>query len=326
MITEDDLRASLRALERLAPDPAPVAARIAAGVRTQGRRRTAVMVAAAAATAVAVAVPIGMLGRDTGPTAGPATAAPAPATTSPVPARRSPLTVPFTVGWVPAGWRAGLTETRLDGDRRTYEGPRSTDQLLVDVQFGKRSAGTGVTRTIENLGTVVVRGSPDETVQRRVLASVRPADERLTFPFRLTWVPAGYLPVAAYSGLRHWIGDAAGNLNAATPALADSSLSFDSRRTLPGRLYIGVSSQSDQLAMQGLTPNGTFLGRPSRYTDKAGFAVLIVYGLRGADLSITADTRGRPELTRAALERIMAGLRVAADPGDPATWTADPLP
>jgi hypothetical protein len=43
-------------------------------------------------------------------------------------------------------------------------------------------------------------------------------------------------------------------------------------------------------------------------------------------ITLSADTRTRPELTRAALERIVAGLRLVSDPADPATWTADVLP
>ena len=57
MITEDDLRRTLRGHERLAPDAAPVAAHIAAGVRARRRHRYTGTAAVAIATAVAVGVP-----------------------------------------------------------------------------------------------------------------------------------------------------------------------------------------------------------------------------------------------------------------------------
>jgi hypothetical protein len=347
MITEDDLRDSLRALDRLAPDPAAVAARITAGVRTRDRRRTAVLVAAAAGTAVAVVLPVALLGGD-----GSGTTAAAPARTAGTPTRAStsvpaatrfdPLTVPFTVGWLPAGYHRDGTASAQPGlALRLYEGARADDGIAVqlwDTTVSGRSAsdvgigGTVVRRHVLGNVWLGVAGSPGRDVLNRVLASVDLGrDDALTFPFRLTWVPAGYRTQSASSGAHHWYGTGSGAVLAADPPLLDAGLTLDPRPAIPateaGALSIGVSTEDGSAADKGLTPNGTLLGHPSRYTkDRDGLADLHVYGVNGMHIGVSADTRGRPELTRAALERVVTGLRLVSDPADPATWTPDPLP
>lgn len=335
MITEDDLRDSLRALERFAPDAEPVAARIAAGVRTRDRRRTAVMVAAAAATAVAVALPIALLGGRAGPgtsAAGPRPTATATATPVPAGVRFDPLRLPFTVGWLPAGYfRDGVVSTQPGFALRLYEAGTADAAITVqlwdtgvsgrpasDDTLGQNAARRHVTGDV----WLAVAGRPAKSVLNRVLASVDVGGAALTFPFRLGWLPAGYRPVSASGGAQHWVGP-----TLATQPPVDSRLSLDPRPAVPdikgGVVNIDVRTESDP----GQDANGTLLGRPSRYAvDRDGVATLDVYGVAGMHLGVAAGTRGRPELTRAALERIVTGLRLVATPADPATWTPNPLP
>lgn len=357
MITEDDLRESLRALERLAPDPGAVAARITAGVRARHRRRNAVVVAAAAGTAVAVAVPAALLGGSgSGPTAaaptGPALpastppaglsatpSATAPPTRAPEPAataRLTPLTVPFTVGWLPAGWHPVGVESSPGLALRSYESARETDTLVVALWDDRvlsrpQFDGPEDRRQLSRHVALVVRGTPDAAVRARVLSSVtvvRPTS--VTFAFQLAWVPAGYRPVASQSASNHWVGTRTGSRRV-DPASLDSQLILDPRPAVPdteaGALTVDVSTEDGSQQDKGLTPDGTFLGHPSLYTaDDVGSRTLHLFGVNGMHVAVIADTRGRPELTRSALERLVAGLRLVPTPADQATWAADPLP
>ena len=149
------------------------------------------------------------------------------------------------------------------------------------------------------------------------------APEALMFPFRATWLPAGYRLTGAASGARHWHGDAAGNTLPADPPLLDAELDLD--RTATGEaLTIGVSTEDGSWQDKGLQPNGTLLGHPSHYSESSGLTRLHVYGVHGMHISIYTD--GRPELNRAVLERIARGLRLVASPDRPADWTDRPLP
>jgi hypothetical protein len=335
MITEDDLRESLRALERFAPDPEPVAARIAAGIRTQDRRRTAVMVAAAAATAVAVALPIALLGGGSG--SGTPAAGPRPtATATAVPAagvRFDPLRLPFTVGWLPAGYfRDSVVSTQPGFALHEYETRGGFDAAIRVQLWDTKVSGRSVSD--DTLGDNVVRrqvggdvwlavaGRPAQAVLTRVLASVDVRSVALTFPFRLGWLPAGYRPVSASGDAQHWVGP-----TLATHPPVDAQLSLDPRPAVPATkgavLSIQVRSESDP----GHDATGTLRGHPSRYAvGSDGVATLDVWSVQGMHLSLIADTRVRPELTRAALEHIVTGLRLVPDPADPATWTPDVLP
>jgi hypothetical protein len=188
-----------------------------------------------------------------------------------------------------------------------------------------------VFRHLEGNTWLSVSGSPGPQLLRRVLNSVDLAGrDVLTFPFRLSWAPAGYRVLSASSGAHYFLGDAAGTAHAAVPPLFDSGVILGPGALIPadgaGVLDVGVSREDGSYLDKGLTPNGTLLGRPSRYTEDADVAVLDVYGLNGMHISVTADTRGRPELTRAALERVVSGLRLVPRPTDPTTWTPDPLP
>jgi len=348
MITEDGLRETLRWHERLAPDAAPVAARIAAGVRTRRRHRAAGAIAAvaAAATVAAVAVPALALRAPAGHRAagagsavtGPAASGAAASGATAPAVRFDPLAIPFTVGWLPAGWHPrGTLDSKPGIALRMYDGLRGADELAVqlwDTRLSGKSAadppaaGAVVRRHVHGDVWLAVAGTLPAAELDRVLWSVDlRRSEQLTFPFRLTWVPAGYRPTDSDSGAHHWYGDAAGNTLRADPPLLGAGLGLDSQRTpaAGGALEVGVSTEDGSTAAKGSPANSTFLGRPSRYEDSDGLAVLQVYGLRGMHVSVSAVRTGHPELTRAALERVMRGVRLVDDPSRLADWTDRPL-
>jgi hypothetical protein len=338
MITEDDLRRTLRSHERLAPDAALVGARITAGVRARRRRRYAGTAAVAIATAVAVGVPALVL-RDAGPTGRTGTvAAPSqpPVSTAAAPTVRfDPLTLPFTVGWLPDGWfEDGMVWTFRGSAERSYENDQGTGEVLVRV-WDTKVSGKPATDVPPVQGGAIVRRQLSRTVWllaggplsdqdlNRLLRSVDVgAPEALTFPFRATWLPAGYRVTGAASGAHHWHGDAAGNTLPADPPLLDATLGLD-RITTGEALTIGVSTEDGSWRDKGLLPNGTLLGRPSHYSDSGGLTRLHVYGVHGMHISIYADAR--PELNRANLERIVRGLHLVDSPDQPADWTHRPL-
>jgi len=341
MITEDDLRRTLHSHERLAPDAAAVAARITAGVRARRRRRYAGTAAVAVATAVVVGVPTLVL-RDAGPVHESGTvAAPAPRSVTPAAPPTvlfAPLTVPFTVGWLPRGWFSdGMVRTSPGFAQRSYENDQGTAEMFVQVWDTKVSGkpandlppipgGAVVRRQLSRTVWLLVGGPlSDQDLDRLVRSVDVRAPEALTFPFRVTWLPAGYRVTAAGTGAHHWYGDAAGNTLAADPPLLDAGLSLD--RTATGdTLSIWMSTENGMWQDKGLQPNGTLLGRPSRYSERDGITSLHVYGVQGMHISINAATDGRPELDRATVERIVRGLRLVDFPDRPADWTDRPLP
>ncbi|HZB49682.1 MAG TPA: hypothetical protein VE547_11375 [Mycobacteriales bacterium] len=330
MSTETDLRDTLRAAERLAPDPAPVAARVAAGIRARRRYRKAGAAAAVAvATAAAVAVPSVLLSGPDG------TAPVTPATSGPASppaqeARFDPLVVPFSVGFVPAGWHAdGLLHTEPGLAARRYEGPRPEDQLTVQVwdtriSGGAADAGQMVRRRLAGDVWVSVTGSPPAAVLDQVLRSVAPGDtQRLTFPFRLGWVPDGHRVIGATSGARHWLATGSGGARRADPPLLDTALLLDRVPGDPANftgMSVGVSTEDALWRDKGVRPNGTVLGRPSRYTEELGVAELHVFDLDGMHVLVSASGTDR-----ATLERIVRELRLVGDPRRPADWTDRPL-
>lgn len=344
MITEDDLRRTLRTHERLAPDAASVAARITAGVRARRRHRYAGSAAVAVATAVAVGVPTLVL-RDGGPAPDRApvqvaASSPAQRPTAAPTVRFAALTVPFTVGWLPAGWHEdGLMRTRPGDAQRTYENMRAgTQQIVVrlwDIELSGAPAtdvlpgqSRPVRRQISGTVWLAVAGPLSDMELDRVLRSVDVRDpEAIKFPFRATWLPADYRVTAAQGGLRHWLGNAAGDTVAADPPLVDAGLSLDRDRQPTGEaLTVEVSTENGMWQDKGLLPNGTLLGRPSHYSVSDGLVRLHVYGVHGMHISIYASAYDRPELTRAVVERIARGLRLVGSPDRPADWTDRPLP
>jgi hypothetical protein len=252
--------------------------------------------------------------------------------------RFDPLAIPFTVGWMPTGWYPhGVLDNEPGYAVRRYEGPRAEDELAVQV-WNTRTSGRSATeppaagRTVRrHLGGdlwLAVGGTTDVTVLNRVLESVDlKHGERITFPFRLTWMPAGYQATASGSGTHHWYGDAAGRTLRADPPLLGAGLSLDTERAPSngGALSIGVTTEDGSFQSKGLQPTGTLLGRPSRYTESDGLAVLHVYGLRGMHVQISAVTTGHPELTRATVERLVRGMRLVDQPLQLAHWTSQPL-
>jgi len=355
MSTETDLRDTLRSAERLAPDPAPVADRIAAGIRARRRHRTAGAAAAAVAlaTAAAVAVPSVLLSGPDGAApapvtpatapVSPGTAPPTPVKSTPIPAgtvRFDPLAVPFTVGFLPPGWHPdGALQTERGLALRRYDGPQPADELAVqvwDTRLSGRPAGEAspfgpvVRRQLSGDVWASVAGRVPTAVLRRVLSSVVPGDaERLTFPFRLGWLPAGYRVNASSSGAHRWIGTGSGGVRRAEPPLLDAGLQLDrgpgDQTNLTG-LAIGVSTEDGTWQDKGVQANGTLLGRPSRYTEDLDVAQLHVFDLEGMHVLVTGSIKDRPELDRAALERIVRELRMVDDPDRPAGWTDRPLP
>jgi hypothetical protein len=341
MITEDDLRRTLHTHERLAPDPAPVAARITAGIRARRRHRYAGTAAVAVATVVAVGVPTLVL-RDAGPTGGTGTVA-APSQTRPpvTPAapptvRFDPLTVPFTVGWLPDGWfEDGIVRTFPGSAERSYENDQGTGEVVVRVWDTKVSGkpatdvppvqgGAIVRRQLSRTVWLLVGGPLSDQDLNRLLRSVDVrAPEALAFPFRMTWLPAGYRVTGAGSGAHHWHGDAAGNTLAADPPLLDAGVTLD-RTSAGDALSVYVSTEDGMWEDKGLRPNGTLLGHPSYYREEYGNATLHVYGVHGMHISI--DATSRPELNRGVLERVARGLRLVGTPDQPADWTDQPLP
>lgn len=348
MNTDTDLRETLRSHERLAPDPAPVATRVRAGIRTRRRRRTAgaVTAVAAAATAVAIALPSVLFadgaGRTTAAAPRPATpAAPggtAPGGTAAVP-RFEPLALPFTVGWLPAGWDPrGMLDSRVGQALHRYERLAGDGELAVQLWSPKLSgrpatdspsAGTVLRRDLGGDRWLAVSGTLPTAVLERILRSVDVgAPERITFPFRLGWVPAGYRAAESGRGVHHWYGNAAGDNVRADPPLLDGGVGLDTRRDPAdgAALWVGVSTEDGSSEAKGLRPNGTLLGRPSRYTQEDGLANLNVYGLRGMHILLSAVTAGRPELTRATLERMVQSLQLVEHPDRPADWVTRPTP
>lgn len=337
MITEDDLRETLRSHEGLAPDAAPVAARIRTGIRARRRHRYAGAVAAAAATAVAVAVPTLVLTGPSGTSPAPAGAPPAAPVASGAAVRFHPLTVPFTVGWLPTGFHQdGLLDSEPGSALRTYESTGSGEQLAVQVWDTKLSGRPAdevlpfgretVRRHVGGNVWVAVGGDRPTGVLNHVLASVDlRRGEPITFPFRLTWVPAGYRAAQSESGLHHWFGNSAGDTVRADPPLVGAGLSLNPPRTKVGDtvLTIGVSTEDGSFQDKGLQPTGTLLDRPSRYEESGGLAVLHVYGVGGMHIQVNAPTGA---LSRAALERVVRGLRLVDHPDRPADWTGQPLP
>ncbi len=175
---------------------------------------------------------------------------------------------------------------------------------------------------------LAVGGTLQASVLDRVLRSVDLRDsERLAFPFRLTWVPAGYRPTDSGGGAHYWYDNAAGDTVRADPPLLDAELGLDTERNPAngGVLSVGVSTEDGSFQSKGLQPTGTLLGRPSRYTESDGLAVLHVYGLHGMHVQLSALTAGRPELTRGTLERVVRDLRLVDHPDQLADWTDQPL-
>lgn len=341
MITEDDLRAALHAHQDLAPDAAPVAARITAGVRTRRRHRYAGTVAVAVLTVAAVAVPTLVLrGAGPAPAQAPIQVAGQPQPPGAPPVRFTPLTLPFTVGWLPAGWFPdGTVDTDPGSALRMYENVRTGQQLAVRVWDTKVSGvpatevlpvdGPTVHKQLSGTGWLAVGGPLPAADLDRLLRSVDVRDtEVIRFPFRATWLPAGYRPTGADSGLHHWFGNAAGTNVPATEPLVGAGLTLDTAAHPTGdTVNIGVSTEDGSWQDKGLRPTGTLLGRPSRYTLTDGLAVLHVYGVRGLHIQVNAVlSADRPELNRAALERIAGGLRFVDHPDRPSDWTDRPLP
>ena len=340
MTTEDDLRTTLRDHEQLAPEAAPVAARIRDGVRTRRRRhRYAGTAVVAVATVAAVAVPTVVL-RDARP--GITAAAPAPRTTAPAATRApaptvrfDPLALPFTVGWLPRGWYPDGSATTFPGIAiHRYEDQSGTGELAVQVWDTRVSgkdandvaaSGTTVRRPLGGNLWLAVGGTAPAADLDRVLRSVKVGDTAaLTFPFRLTWIPDGYRVTGATSGVNRWVGNSAGDTVRSDPVLLDGGISLDRTRT-GFALSMGVSTETGMWEDKGLVPNGTLDGHPSYYAlEEGGTSKLHVYGVDGMHISIYADAR--PELDRAALTRIVRGLRLVGAPNDPARWVRNPLP
>jgi hypothetical protein len=339
MITEDDLRDTLRAHETLAPDAAPVAARITAGVRTRRHHRYAAAGTAlvAAATAAAVAVPTLVL-RDPTPAAPVAARSVTPAARPAI--RFEPLTAPVTVRWVPPGWFPdGMVVTSPGRVEISYERKQELEEIRVQV-WDTRTAGEEIdpapagkdvpTSTRKVVRTqlaphvrLLVAGPLSTADINRLARSVEVRPTALTFPFRATWLPDGYRVTQATTGSYHWRGSSAGTILQDPPGL-DTALTLD-RGATGTALGIGVTRDDGMWEDKGRLPNGTLFGHPSYYEEEHGDATLLLYDVDGMYVWVGAQVGAHPDLTRAVLERIARGIVLVDRPTDTSTWTTDPL-
>lgn len=130
MTENDSLRQALGALERHAPAEIDVYTGVREGISRRRRRRqvTSVLGVAGVASAVALGVVFATVpGDDAGSPTGLTPASPSTATPPPTPA------LPFTAGWIPAGYTVDAWEVTDDSGSAQYVGTNDYQAVVVWV-------------------------------------------------------------------------------------------------------------------------------------------------------------------------------------------------
>lgn len=148
MIDTESVRDALGGLERFAPAEADVLAGMREGIVRRRRRRQVVSVAAVAGTAAAVALGVVVLiapGERGGTNE--VAAPPTPASSAQVPVESPPAEprLPFSVGWVPAGYTLQTWEARSTEGSAQYVATRDFEVIVVSISAQPHTRIEGTT-------------------------------------------------------------------------------------------------------------------------------------------------------------------------------------